>query len=520
MFALGPECAGQTVADDESGRHRHSWTIFQDRLTFDVSSAPTDAPLGTTVRVVLHQSDAILRAFAASQTERRSIVNGFASYLLRYHGDIAIEVDGEVLVTEEFIESSSIEDISGVPDERGAVLRHLVLSRSVDQDAPSILQFAANGATIVNIPIEGEPIPGDKYLGLVDSPYLMDLTNTAKSALATVDDGFRTLEQEVRSRALRFILDERSTRTRAFIEVARERPYYPFQESPKTILEDVSKQIYDGILVSLETGYGISSLGAKQQRLVFSLARHLLHSEDLADVLTSILGLTGDGVARFAELLRRTSLNSLIALSELLVDRISFLEELRELVYGKLASQILERRQLHKIIERHAWLFGEDHNLMGSDMSLAKLLPIIESAISEPDAESEIPVGAPLLDIPDLYFLGTKWHEGGKYFQHLVVELKRPSVKIGTREVAQLKRYAREIVELSMLSQAEQAHRFTFVLVSSDVSEAVRHGEYQAGKERGGGLIRLIGITLSCGHRLGQTLSNCAFRSYSSYERR
>ena len=135
--------------------------------------------------------------------------------------------------------------------------------------------------------------------------------------------------------------------------------------------------------MSLETGYGIRNLQPRQQRLVFLLAKQLLQSEDLAEVLTSVLGLSGDEIAKFADLLKRTSLSSMIVISELLVSRFQFIDELRELVYGASARSVKERRHLHKIVEGHTWMFGEQYHLMGSDSSLNTLLPIISACVRE-----------------------------------------------------------------------------------------------------------------------------------------
>jgi hypothetical protein len=311
-----------------------------------------------------------------------------------------------------------------------------------------------------------------------------------------MDSRFLALEKESLSRAQKYILRERSTRARTFLEEAREKPYYPFQDPPQTIIDRVSQDVYDGILLSLETGFGIRNLPGRQQKLVFLLARHLLHSEDLADVLTSVLDLSGDDISKFADLLKRTSLSSIIAISELLISRFQFLEELRQLIYGTPGAFVQERRHLHNILERHTWLFGEQYHLMGSDESLGTLLPLITATIKEsgnPDARIETP--EELRDIPDLYLMSTKWHEGPKYNQHLIIELKRPSVRIGKSHIHQLKRYARQIVGHPIFSQRTESHKFTFILVSAEISDIVKETEYQYGEDPG-----LIGRPGGLGH--------------------
>ncbi|GEM_PF-6749237 len=486
-FALAAEVNWDTVAIEEGAAVRNQWTMRKGSLGFEVTSSPAERPsTGTTVRLILEQTDSVTKLFAGSQSLMRLLFNAFAGYLLRYENEVSLLIDGEQLYPSAFIERSDLEVIPESNDLPSATLRHLVLGRNVEQEHSNVLRFATHGTTIASKAIEGEPIHLHKYLGLVDSPYLDELTNTAKSDLAHLDDRFLALEKESYSRALQYILTQRAGQAQTFLEEAREKPYYPFKNPPSTVIESASQQIYDGILVSLETGYGIRNLQPRQQRLVFLLAKHLLHSEDLAEVLTSVLGLSGDEIGKFADLLKRTSLSSVINIAELLVSRFQFIDELRELVYGKSARAVKERRHLHKIVEGHTWLFGEQYHLMGSDSSLNTLLPRIEAAVRETnDPEALIPVDDPLRDIPDLYLMGTKWNEGAKYHQHLIVEMKRPSVRIVSEHINQLKRYASEIVRLPIFGQNNGSHKFTFVLVSSDVSEGVRQTEYQAGEEPG-----------------------------------
>lgn len=497
VFALAAEAVWQTVAVEGVTRICHQWTMRNGSLGFEVTSTSAEHQVtGTTVCLTLKQTDTISRLFGGTQSVKRLLFNAFAGYLLRYENEVCIMVDGDPINPSQFIERSDTEEIEESENIPQALLRHLVLGRAVDQEYPNILRFATHGATISSKPIEGEPIPGYKYLGLVDSPYLDELTNTAKSELAHLDTRFLALEKESVTRAHRYILKQRAGKARSFIEEAREKPYYPFKEAPRTVIESASQQIYDGILISLETGYGIRSLQTRQQRLVFLLAKQLLQSDDLAEVLTSVLDLSGDEISKFADLLKRTSLRSVIAISELLVNRFQFIDELTELVYGASAKSVKERSHLHKIVEGHTWLFGEQYHLMGSDSALSTLLPIINTFVRDAeDPEAIIPTDDQLRDIPDLYLMGTKWNEGAKFHQHLIVEMKRPSMRIVSEHVEQLKRYASKIVRNPIFTQNADSHRFTFMLVSSDISESVQRTEYQADEEAG-----MLGRPQGLGH--------------------
>ena len=484
VFSLAVESRWESIAAHGSGQSVLKWVMVPGRRTLDVEEGSINADrTGTTVDMTLSRREDVTRLFSSVKAVKRVLFNAFAAYLARYENEVAIFVNDEPVSLQDYVDERVMEEIKGdgqVPD---ASLHHMVLGQQVDQPAPSILVFATRGATVNQEVLGDEGIPGKKYLGLVDSAYLSDLTNTGKTELADFDPGFQALKQESTSRAKRFISDRQGDYAQAFLERARRQEYYPYKKPPQGPVDRYRRQLYDGLLLTLEEQYRIGSAPANQQKLIFGLTRQLLQSEDLASVLTSVLGLEGEEVARFAALLRRTSLSSVIAVADLLVDRLRFLGELEVLVYGSPAKRVKERSQLHKIIEGHTWVFGEQYHLMSSDRTITKLLEEIASALAD-DPEDVIDVDATLRDIPDLYLTRTKWNEGAKFSQHLVVELKRPSVKIGIGHVQKLFKYARTIVDNPVWGQKANSHKFTFALVSSEISESAVKS-YQADEEPG-----------------------------------
>ena len=485
VFSLSVESRWQTVARTDTGSVKQTWVMVPGRRLIDITEEQVkDASTGTIVDMTLSHSEDVKRLFASVKTVKRALFNAFAAYLARYEDEVGIWVNDEPIQFEDFVDERAIEQIQGDGDLPDANLHHMVLGQQVEQSAPSLLVFATRGATISQEVLGDEGIPGKKYLGLVDSPYLSDLTNTAKSELADFDTGFQALKAEASTRAKRFISERQGDRAKAFLERARGQPYYPYRSPPQTPVDRYRRQLYDGLLLTLEEQYRIGSAPADQQKLIFALTRQLLQSEDLASVLTSVLGLEGEEVSRFASLLRRTSLSSIIAVADLLVDRLRFLNELEILVYDTPAKWVKERSQLHKIIEGHTWVFGEQYHLMGSDRRIHTILSEALSQSPIEDSENILEVDPGLRDVPDLYLARSRWNEGAKFNQHLIVELKRPSVRIGPNHVQQLQRYASKIVESPVWGQNVNSHKFTFVLLSSEISDAVTQ-LYQMGDEPG-----------------------------------
>lgn len=370
VFRLGSQARWDTVASVNGTRVWQSWTMNgeTDAIEVQKDDAPT-APTGTTVAIVPQRTDDVTRLLTSPGWLKRYLFNDLASYLLRYRDEVAIYVNGEILDLDEFVVQSSVEQILETDTCPEALLRHILLGSAVEQEAACVLQFAAYGAKISSHAIQGEKIPGQKYLGLVDSPYLAELTSTSKSLLAHMDPKFIALEGAALARAERYIATIQGDRDQSFLDEARSRDFYPFKQPPKSPIDQYSQDVFDNVLLVVEKHIGISGLNLKQQELVFRLVRQLMQSENLVAALTSLLDLKGDDVTRLTDLLERTSLSSIIAVSELLVGRFEFLNELEALVYGKVAEYVKERRDLQKILESHTWMFGEQYNLMGADIS-------------------------------------------------------------------------------------------------------------------------------------------------------
>ena len=78
-----------------------------------------------------------------------------------------------------------------------------------------------------------------------------------------------------------------------------------------------------------------------------------------------------------AELLRSTSFSSIISSAKIVANRLDFLHGLETLLFQPdNKKRLLERDQLHKILENEAWLFHEEFSLAGSEKRLEEVLQI------------------------------------------------------------------------------------------------------------------------------------------------
>ena len=231
VFALASESRWQTVAETEEGLIRQRWVMVSGGRGFEIDEETSEknAEHGTTVDMTLRPRQDVVALFSSEKTVRRRLFNAFAGYIARYDSEVGIWVNDEKLTLAEFVDDHLTEDIEGHDALPEAVLHHMILNNQVEQSAPNLLVFATHGETISEERIEEDPIPGHKYFGLVDSPFLSDLTNTNKSAFAEFEPSFQALRSEAQRRSSKFIQERQADRRRSFLEQARARPYYPFK---------------------------------------------------------------------------------------------------------------------------------------------------------------------------------------------------------------------------------------------------------------------------------------------------
>ena len=74
-------------------------------------------------------------------------------------------------------------------------------------------------------------------------------------------------------------------------------------------------------------------------------------------------------------MLERASLAAIINASKVVADRLDFLAGLELLLFDRESKRtLLERRQLHRVLADHTWVFGEEFNLTVDDQSLTAVL--------------------------------------------------------------------------------------------------------------------------------------------------
>ncbi len=182
-------------------------------------------------------------------------------------------------------------------------------------------------------------------------------------------------------------------------------------------------------------------------------------------------------VKKFHTLLSRVNIEEIITFSDMVSHKLETIHLLEELIYGDCRKRVKERSQLHKIVEKNLWLFGEQYAngcFSLSDKNLENNLKQFREEFLDykPTAKDDnlIPEKKSK-NITDLFFFSQKIIDENTK-EVLVVELKAPRVKLNDKEKHQLSKYADQIIKSPSLSTNI---KFKLILLGSEIGDSIRN---------------------------------------------
>ena len=137
---------------------------------------------------------------------------------------------------------------------------------------------------------------------------------------------------------------------------------------------------------------------------------------------------------------------------------------LKELVFDKTLNAY-EVPHIQELVQNHYWIFGEQYNLITAaepdfEQALMGLLEITGKNTAEP---VEIDHGDKNKEM-DIYML--RQDKRGNVIENVVVELKRPTINLGEKQLSQVKRYMRVIKSEDRFNSGQS--KWTYYLVGND----------------------------------------------------
>lgn len=277
-----------------------------------------------------------------------------------------------------------------------------------------------------------------------------------------------------------------TTKQKEFIqEVASEDLWNKYKEkgivtSPQNKYE---RPLYNDLKATVKGIYAaqpkiFENLKEDAAKTLVGMIKLLLQSdkrEDVIQILDSVISLTDDERKNLVNVLKVTTLSYITATIQMLKNRNQIVNALKALVFDKTLNA-KEVPDVQEMVSKAFWLFGEEYNIVTEaepdfEQALMKYLKKLSQQVNGISKSIE---NKPLIDDPDknkeMDFFAFRQNIESKRIENIVVELKRPSVKLGVREVSQVKTYMKTIVSEPRFNAPNSIWRF--ILVGNEFSSS------------------------------------------------
>ncbi len=467
-FALGPLV--EWVSRYHDGDAVKQWSIRGDfgnlkRFPLTSPQAVAGAKTGTAVRI---SNVTASHGALTSDVARSDLLLDLAPYL-RSYPKVKVTLDDKVLDPEAVIENEDVYELTtearGVPIT--AKLTVIEWSFSVERR----LLFCTPDGFARHEELVSIQAKGFDFTAYVMSDAIAQMTE-AELSVGDLDPRIGAIGEAARVKLREHFKNREAEKLSALVELWKAEGTYPYDEAEATTaIADVERGVFDILAVSVHQRLPGFEVGTSEgRRFTFKLLRQALETNpsSLKVILTEVLKLPKAEQDEFAELLQTTKLGGIVKAAKIVADRAKFVAGLKDLLFDPATkARLKERSQLQRILVRELWIFGEKYMLGLDDQSLKALLAAHMNILGRPQIAEEVKDISGADAIPDLMLYRRYADREQGYFEHLVVELKRPSVKAGSEEISQIENYAFTVLDDPRFDKVKT--RWTFVLVVNDL---------------------------------------------------
>ena len=491
-LALGRTAEWNVRAPDLDGVVRYLVTIIKDNprrvIISDATASPKATGTGVVVRIIeLHKNWKL-----DDEKTFQELSEIFALYLTQYP-NVTIQFEGRKVDPAILINHQETYDLDPVPPEEpdappgsGHAATLEVIEWKVSTER--MLYLCNEAGFPLHMLSPGIQAPGFEFSAYLKSSYIDALNNSGIFALSGHDPRLQDLIQRAKDTMRAHFKSREVEAARSLVDEWKSEKSYPYANEPVTPVQKLERQVFEIVALNVAAHIPDFQTADKAGRSVqLRLLRQAIEKSpaELQLILNEVLELSPRRQEELAKLLQRTTLTSIISAAKMVADRLDFIDGLEGILFNEgWKERLKERAQLHKILEDNTWIFGEEFALTVSDKSLtevlrkhakAKGLPIV---IDEPVKRVDDTTG-----IVDLMLSRSIPGSRAEELDHLVVELKAPSVKVGADETTQIKSYAFAVANDERFRDLNT--RWTFWLVANDMNEHARLEVHTANQPSG-----------------------------------
>jgi hypothetical protein len=479
FFSLARRAHWDTIYRQNGNLFKLTIDIDADRLetssVSDPSPADANAYTGTIVQLgpLKETFDWLVGEEARSEFD-----SVFAPYVLQYP-DVEIVYDGKSVDPSQTIERSH-----EFPQQAiicpGRVIKDLTLR--VIEWKPRVtgrkIYFGGESGVVLGSLAANVTAPGFEFSAYAYTPFFNEI---AKANLlefdGLTDPDFARVLEYIRDRLTDYFRFRQAEKSGELIQDLKDAGVYPYEGEPKDEVERQERQVFD-ITTHAVASYSRDFKKADNplKKITLGLLREAVSNnpESVSRILKAVFNLPKVRQDEFSQLLDKTELGHIISASNLVANRIVALKVLSEMVFEpKHRRSIKERGELDVLVRDCTWLFGEGFHFTMAEAGLTKIMQRVSTELGlkrAKGAKATKPDGK--VGRIDSFMGRLVPHGDENHREFLLIELKRPSLTIGRKELDQLEDYVNSI--LAQPDFVNTSTNWNFYLVTSEYDDVVK----------------------------------------------
>jgi hypothetical protein len=333
----------------------------------------------------------------------------------------------------------------------------------------------------------GIQAPGFEFTAYLSWPNFKALTpqlileEMAEEPVPTLIDAAKgSLRQYFQGRA--------GERAAELVEAWKADRTYPYEGSARNNIERAERELFE--IMAVAAAPVVEEADTKSRKLSLRLLREAIEQSPgtVHELLQEVLDLPVERLQELRALVEKTSLAAIISAARRVTDRLDFLQGIETIVLGPdFRRHLRERSQLHKILATETWIFREEYALTADDNTLRTALRDHIKILGRNDLAPD-DASAPVLDedgreiVVDL-MLSRVTEQRRNEREHLVIELKRPTVHVGGAQITQIQNYATTVKNDPRFALVDT--RWEFWIVGDVLDSTANDMANQANREPG-----------------------------------
>ena len=400
-----------------------------------------------------------------------------------FEKEVIFTINGKLLDSKDFVEGEPEKLISTYTDKKGTehelFFSYIKLKGNIEEIKVFLTTKNAGVDSIVGgFAFEAEwldPNTGGWFIYIHADFLQTDLYRNAD--FEEMDEEGAAFRKFIKARLTDFF-KKRNKEYDKFVEKLQKDSAYPYKEEERATSKS-KVVLFEKLAYLVEERYSLIKKKIKLREIIYPLIDRTILTGELDRILQDIMKLDSKHVQKFTAVLNRSAMEDVIEFSEKVSKKMEDLQFIEKLTVTELAKHVAERKELHKVLERMLWIFGEqyldntallsDKNLENNLRALREQTMAYKPSAKEDNINTGIQPKAKL--ITDLFLYSEKPVDELRR-EVLVVELKAPKVRIGPTELQQVIRYA-EAIENSAFYSADIS--FHVVLISSEINKTAKY---------------------------------------------